>query len=117
MIFSMPFGAQKVEVAGATVDFYKFQENGTEIYYFNTSKNGHPMVNAMAGLKAIGENGKLVMINHHSPVGLFPKIEDNYDYEVENLDDGTVQVVFAYKIGTIQNTNFEDNHCGGGCDH
>ena len=46
---------EKIEVAGATVDFYKYNEGDVEVYEFDTSRCGppEPMVNAMAGLKMI----------------------------------------------------------------
>ena len=73
------------------------------------------MVNAMVGLEALPNDAQLIMINHHAPSGLFPKIEANYDYTVEDLIDGTAKMVFTYKEGTEQQTDFTDNKCGGGC--
>lgn len=114
----LPTDAKKVSIEDATVDFFNYTLNGVDTLHFDTSKKqGHPMVNAMAGLKAMNENSQLVMINHHSPEGLFPKIEANYDYSVEDLDSGDVKVVFTYKKGTQQSTDFDDNQCGGGCSH
>jgi len=112
----LPSEAKKIEVKGATTDFYSYSEDGTEFYYFDTSDgSGHPMVNAMAGLSVLPEDATLVMINHHAPSGLFPKIEANYDYIVEVLPNGNAKIVFTYKKGTFQQTNFSDNKCGGGC--
>ena len=112
----LPLGAQRVDIEDATVDFFKFNIDGIETLYFDTSSGqGHPMVNAMAGLKALDKNSQLIMVNHHAPSGLFPKIESNYNHSVEDLDDGTVKVVFTYKTGTTQQTDFTDNKCGGGC--
>lgn len=112
----LPNDAIKIEIQGATTDFYTYKENEITTYYFDTSDgSGHPMVNAMAGLEALPKDGQLVMINHHAPSGLFPKIEANYDYTIEDLIDGTAKMVFTYKEGTKQQTDFTDNKCGGGC--
>jgi uncharacterized protein (DUF2249 family) len=115
-----PDNAQKVEVAGATVDFFKYEDNGVTAYGFDSSKSGHPepMINAMSGLQFIGENEKLVMINSKAPMGLFPKIENEFDYGVQELEDGRFKIDFSKKNGASQTTNFEDQGCsGGGCSH
>ena len=41
----------------------------------------------MAGLQLIDENSQLVMINHKSPAGLFPKIEQDFDFKEEKTED------------------------------
>ena len=111
----IPQEAQKIEAMGSTVDFFKAMENGVSVYYFDTSKCGppDPMVNAMAGLQLLEENSKLVMFNHKAPGGLFPKVENDFNYEVEDLPDGNVKVVFTKKTDANGNTNFDDNKCHG----
>ena len=107
---------EKIEVAGATVDFYKYYEDGTEVYEFDTSRCGppEPMVNAMAGLKLIdGPDKKLVMINHKKPMGLLDKIGQNYNITDEAMDDGRVKLVFTYKEGASENANLNDSACHG----
>jgi hypothetical protein len=94
----IPSEAQKIEVEGATVDFYKLAKDGESTYYFDTSKTGppHPMVNAMSGLKLIkNTNDKLVMINHKAPGGLFGKLEADVCHEVEDVEGGLVKVTFT----------------------
>ena len=56
----LPADAKKIEIEGATVDFYTFIQDGTTNYYFDTSECGppEPMVNAMAGLQLLDENSK-----------------------------------------------------------
>ena len=51
----IPNDAEKTEVTGSSVDFFKKIEDGLSTYYFDTSKTGPPapMVNAMCGLKVI----------------------------------------------------------------
>ena len=87
--------AKQIEVDNSTVPFYQ-DENS---YYFDTSLTAvpEPMINAVAGLQLLDENKKLIMINHKIPMGLFPKIEAYFDYEVEELKDGNVKITFSKK--------------------
>ena len=111
----LPESAEKIEVTGATVDFFKFIENGLTTYQFDTSKCGppDPMVNAMAGLKLLdAPNKKVVMINHKSPGGLLAKIGENYDIAEEKIEGGLVKLTFSYKSGESEKANLADNTCG-----
>lgn len=95
---NIPNDAVKIEVEGATVDFFKLAKDGVSIYYFDTSKEGppHPMVNAMSGLKLIkNTNDKLVMINHKMPGGLFDKLDSDVSHIGQDLENGLVQVTFS----------------------
>ncbi len=111
----LPENAEKVEVAGATVDFFKYIQDGLTTYQFDTSKCGppDPMVNAMAGLQVLDDNSQLIMYNHKAPAGLFPKIEAQYDYTAEDLDIGIAKMVFTKKGGAKANTDFNNNSCNG----
>lgn len=111
----LPEFAQKIDVMGATVDFYKYMQDGVSVYQFDTSKCSppDPMVNAMAGLQLLDENSKLEMINHKSPGGLFPKVEDEFDYIVENIENGFVKVTFTRKSLTSNSTDFSSTSCSG----
>lgn len=106
---------EKVEVAGATVDFFKEEEAGFTVYCFDTSmcEPPHPMVNAMAGLQLLDDNSKLIMINHKSPAGLFPKVQQEFDFEEETTEDGKVKVVFSRKSDVQNTTDFTQNTCNG----
>ncbi len=106
----------KIEVDGATVDFFTFEKDGITYYQFDTSLCGppEPMVNAMAGLKLIdAPNKKLIMINHKKPMGLLNKIGENYEIETEELPDGNVKLTFSYKAGASEKANLEDASCHG----
>lgn len=108
---TIPSEASKIEVAGATVDFFKLEKDGESMYYFDTSKCGppDPMVNAVCGLKLIkGTNDKLVMMNHKTPGGLFAKLGDDVSYEIETLDSGLVKIVFSSNSASLANTDFEN---------
>ena len=110
----IPSEASKIDVTGASVDFFKLEKDGESTYYFDTSKCGppDPMVNAMCGLKLIkGTNDKLVMINHKAPGGLFAKLEDDISYEAETLESGLTKVVFSSNNSSSANTDLENtNH-------
>ncbi len=111
----LPNDAKKIEIANATVDFFEYIQDGLTFYYFDTSACGppEPMVNAMLGLQLLdNDNKRLIMINHKAPGGLFPKIEENYTYEVSQID-GMAKVVFAFKGGNSNDTDFSSNKCGG----
>jgi hypothetical protein len=105
----------QIEVQGATVPFFKKSIDGATVYTFDTSATPppEPMVNAMLGLQLLDKNSKLVMINHKSPGGLFPKIEAEFDFEESNLGDGRVKVVFTKKHNADQTTDFSQNRCNG----
>lgn len=94
----VPSTAKKIEVVGATVNFFENIKDGVSTYYFDTSKCGppDPMVNAMSGLRLI-KNTKniLIMINHKSPGGLFGRLEADVKHCVEDIDGGLVKVTFT----------------------
>jgi len=94
---NLPTNAEQIEVEGATVPFFKYEENGVTFLVFDSSRCGHPepMINAMTGLQAIQNDEKLVMINSKPPMGLFPKIEDDFTFELDALEDGNAKVVFT----------------------
>ena len=115
----IPDMAEQVEVNGATVPFHKYEEDGVVVYQFDSSKSGHPepMINAMTGLQLISGNERLVMINSKAPMGLFPKIENDFSFSVQELEDGRFKINFSRKNGAVTNTNFADQGCSGsgGC--
>jgi hypothetical protein len=112
----IPEDAQKIEVEGATVDFYKLEKDGESTYYFDTSKEGppHPMVNAMSGIKLLqGTNDTLVMINHKAPGGLFAKLESDVIHKEEDLDDGLVKVTFQHNADATVESDLTQTSCAG----
>lgn len=111
----IPNNAKKIEVDGATVDFFTYEENDLIYYIFDTSActPPDPMVNAMMGLQLLDDTKKrLVMINHSVPNALFVKISHNFDYEINSVE-GEIKIEFKYKEGTALETDFEDNQCNG----
>ena len=112
----IPENAKQIEVNGATVPFFEDEE----AYYFDSSLTGppEPMVNAMVGLQLLDDKHKLVMINHKPPMGLFPKIQDSFNYEIVELPNDKVKVIFIKKTNTSVNLNSADSSCSGsGCMH
>jgi len=110
----IPNGAKKIEVAGATVDFFELAKDGQSTYYFDSSKCGppEPMVNAMSGLKLIkGTDNKLVMINHKTPGGLFAKLGDDISHEAIAHEGGFVKVTFSSNFNSTANTDLDQDTC------
>jgi uncharacterized protein (DUF2249 family) len=114
----IPEMAEQIEVNGATVPFYKYEAEGVVNYQFDSSMSGHPepMINAMSGLQLINGNEKLVMINSKPPMGLFPKVQDEFNFEYEEIGDGKFKIVFTKKGNSDAETDFSDTECSGGGD-
>ena len=87
--------AKKIEVENSTVDFFEDED----YYYFDTSLTAppEPMINALAGLKLLDGKKKLIMINHKIPMGLFPKIENDFNYEINEIEEEKIKVIFSKK--------------------
>ena len=111
----VPQNAQEISFEGATVPFYKYEEGGVTYIQFDTSKSGHPepMVNAMVGLQNLGDGEKLAMINHKPPMGLFPKVENDFAYEVNEIGDDLYKIIFSKKSDAVGDTDFADQACNG----
>ncbi|MBN2895873.1 MAG: hypothetical protein JXK05_08315 [Campylobacterales bacterium] len=96
----IPHDAAKIDVEGATVDFFTFENDEATFFAFDTSRCGppEPMVNAMAGLKLLDRpEKKLLMINHKMPMGLFDKLGERFDIQKHERDDGLSEVIFGFK--------------------
>lgn len=112
---NIPSDAKKIEVDGATVDFFELAQDGQSTYYFDTSAEGppHPMVNAMSGLKLIKNTANtLVMINHKNPGGLFGKLEADVSHQTENIDGGLVKVTFS-NVDAGVDSDLSQTSCSG----
>jgi uncharacterized protein (DUF2249 family) len=75
------------------------------------------MVNAMAGLAMLKDGEKLIMINHCAPMGLFPKVENEFEFTYADRADGLTRIEFTKKSGVTANTDFSSTSCSGGCSH
>ncbi len=107
--------ASVVTIENATVEFTKGTIGEITTYQFDTSKGGHPMVNAMAGLAVLEDGDQLIMLNHCAPSGLYPKIEAEFDFVDQELPNGLTQIVFSKKSEAHNSTDFSATSCGGGC--
>ena len=112
----LPQDAKKIELENSTVDFFEYIQDGLTCYQFDTSECGppEPMVNAMVGLQLLdNESKRLVMINHKPPGALFPKIQENFEYILTEIEDGDkIKVVFRTRTGDTTGTDFSANCCG-----
>ena len=107
---------QEIQVDGATVPFFEYTQNDVRYIEFDSSTcvPPEPMVNAMLALELLKDkNTKVIMINHRSPVGLFPKIGENFDIDESTLEDGKVKLVFSYKEGMSEKADLNDKSCNG----
>lgn len=112
---TLPKDATLINIPNSTVEFFKYSKNDLTYIFFDTSSFAppEPMINAMAGLKALeNENYRLIMINHKLPLGLFPKIETDFEFTYEEFDE-FVKIEFKLKNHIPINTDFDDNFCGG----
>jgi len=90
----------KLDVVGASVDFYSYEIEGVTYYEFDTSltQAPEPMVNVMCGLKLLdSKDKKLVMINMQEPMGLYPRIENDVKWFASAGDNSTVRIIFSLK--------------------
>jgi len=111
----IPSNAEQIDVMGATVPFFKYEENGVTFLHFDSSKCEHPepMVNAMSGLETIRNGETLVMINSKPPMGLFQKIENDFNFKIDELEDGNAKVTFTKRTEGDAKTDFKDTGCCG----
>lgn len=106
---------KELNVEGATVPFYEYEDSKGRVIEFDSSRCGppEPMVNAMTALKFIDPKTRVIMINHKMPMGLLNKIEENYDIEKEDIEDGKVRLTFRYSEGKSEKADLSDASCSG----
>jgi hypothetical protein len=114
-VISKPNNAETFTPEGATVPFFRYQLGEDQIVEFDTSKCGppEPMVNAMIGLKMVDEHTKLLMINHKRPMGLLEKVQQNFNLEEADTEEGNVQLLFSHKAGESEKADLTKNSCHG----
>ncbi|WP_455755857.1 hypothetical protein [Sulfurimonas sp.] len=84
-------------VPRATLDIYRFEEDGLTCYEFNATEcqPPEPMVNSIVCLNLLkSENDRLIVTYFHEPTPLYDRISDKYSYKSVELDSGDVRVVF-----------------------
>ncbi|MBE0490728.1 MAG: hypothetical protein IBX44_00580 [Sulfurospirillum sp.] len=105
-----------LHVEGASVPFFEYEQDGMRVIEFDSSTcvPPEPMVNAMLGLAMIkDECTKLIMINHKSPMGLYPKIDKNFEVQESKLENGKVKLEIFYKKGLSELADLNDASCMG----
>ncbi|MCD6172936.1 MAG: hypothetical protein J7J96_03975 [Sulfurimonas sp.] len=91
---------EKVVIPRATLDIYKYEEDGLTYYEFDATlcQPPEPMVNAMVCLNLLeSENDRLVGIFFHEPSILYDKISSHFSHLATELESGDVRIVFKKK--------------------
>ncbi len=86
-----------VKIPRATLDFYRYEEDGLVFYEFDATEctTPEPMVNAMAGLGMLqNDNERLIGIFFHKPMPLLERISEYFSYEAYELESGDFRIVF-----------------------
>ncbi|MEA2098496.1 MAG: hypothetical protein U9P72_00015 [Campylobacterota bacterium] len=89
-----------VEIAHATLKFYKYEQNGLTYYEFDAVEctAPEPMVNCMCGLAMLkNDNDRLVGKFFHEPFPLYQRISAKFEFKSEELDNGNFVVIFKCK--------------------
>lgn len=89
-----------VLIPRATLDVYKYNDNGLVIYEFNATECSppEPMVNTIVVLDKIRDNNeRLVVTYFHEPTPLFQRINSKFSYDSIELDSGDFQVTYKIK--------------------
>ena len=89
-----------VLIPRATLDVYKYNDNGLVIYEFNATECSppEPMVNTIVVLDKIRDNNeRLVVTYFHEPTPLFQIINSKFSYDSIELDSGNFQVTYKIK--------------------
>ena len=86
-----------IEVPRATLDFYKYEEDGLTYYEFNATQcqPPEPMINAMVGLSLLkSKNDRLVGIFFHEPFPLYDRVPLSISHEAKETQNGDFRITF-----------------------
>jgi hypothetical protein len=86
-----------IEVPRATLNFYKYEEDGLTYYEFDATQcqPPEPMINAIVGLSLLkSKNDRLVGIFFHEPFPLYDRVPLSIAHEAKELDDGDFRITF-----------------------
>jgi hypothetical protein len=86
-----------IEVPRATLNFYKYEEDGLTYYEFNATEcqPPEPMINAIVGLSLLkSKNDRLVGIFFHEPFPLYDRVPLSIAHEAIELDGGDFRITF-----------------------
>lgn len=107
---------QPIQIDGATLPFYSFQQDGRAVIEFDSTGHGCPipMVNAMAGLQRTAASGEILhMVNGFEPVGLYARIEGHFTWTVSPESDKQVRICFTPVPGRAGELDCSNNRCRG----
>jgi len=88
---------EKIDLPKATLDFYKYEEDGLTYYEYDATgcQPPEPMVNTMIGLELLkSENDRLVGTFFHEPFPLYDRIPLTISHEAIELDSGDFRITF-----------------------
>ncbi len=87
---------EKIIVPRATLDIFKYEEEGITYYEFDATlcQPPEPMVNAMVCLSLLKDTDKLVGYFFHEPAPLYDKISAHFSHEASELESGDFKIVF-----------------------
>lgn len=91
---------EKVVIPRATLDIYKYEEDGLTCYEFDATlcQPPEPLVNAMVCLSLLeNEKERVIGIFFHEPSVLYDKISSNFSYVATELESGDFRIVFKKK--------------------
>lgn len=86
-----------IEVEGATLPFYSYEEDGLNYFEFDATEcePPEPMVNTMRGLGLLkGSKDRVVGSFFHEPFPLYQRIPLTIEHEAVELENGDVKVTF-----------------------
>jgi len=86
-----------ITVPRATLDFYKYEEDGLTYYEFNATEcqPPEPMVNTMVGMSLLkSENDRVVGIYFHEPFPMYERLPAAIKRESKELPNGDIRVEF-----------------------
>lgn len=86
-----------LSVPRATLDFYRYEENGLIYYEFDATgcQPPEPMMNAIIGLSLLkGKNDRLVGIFFHEPFPLYERVPLTISHEAIELENGDFKITF-----------------------
>jgi len=89
-----------VQIPYATLEFYKYEEDGLIIYEFDATEcqPPEPMVNTLNALKMLKDkNERVVGLFFHEPTPLYNKISDLISYDAKELENGDFKITFKLK--------------------
>jgi len=88
---------EKITVPRATLDIFKYEEEGLTFYEFDATlcQPPEPMVNAMVCLALLtSQTDRLVGYFFHEPAPLYDKISSHFSHEATELESGDFKIVF-----------------------